>query len=66
MKRIYYYLFVIGILFFGSTKISFAGETCFTGKVDCGDGTGSLTLICGETDDEIFEEMIEMVDVICG
>lgn len=66
MKKYYYFLFVVGILLIGSTKISVAEEQCGTAVIRCDNGNEGMGLVCGETYDELAEDVDDLADVICN
>ncbi|MDQ2179541.1 hypothetical protein [Marinifilum sp. D714] len=49
----------------GSTYSANAETHCITVSIDCGNGTGTNTVACGETTAEIVKEAMEVADVVC-
>ena len=43
-----------------------ANAACMTAAVDCGDGTGTNAIACGDTVAEIAKEANEIADAFCG
>lgn len=64
MKKLFKITLVISLFVCG---LSFTGNAgCYTVPITCSDGDGGYALICGDSNDELFEEFADMVDVICN
>lgn len=68
MKKALIFLSFLGFftLGVGNTSNAARDETCVTEVFDCGDGRGSLGLVCGSSTEEMEKAEDEMLEVICG
>jgi hypothetical protein len=68
MKKILKLTLLLGFLFIGShfADCEEKTQTCFFVPVDCGNGKGSIALVCGTTTMDILIEVDEMARVICN
>ena len=64
MKKILISITFIGIFIFSLAYTSNAGG-CATFRIHCGDGTGTNTIICGDTWGEIEEGAWELAEAFC-
>ncbi|PKP10347.1 MAG: hypothetical protein CVU09_06770 [Bacteroidetes bacterium HGW-Bacteroidetes-4] len=47
------------------SSVAMAAPTCLRAVINCGDGTGTIAIVCGETTAQIVAEALEIADAVC-
>jgi hypothetical protein len=63
MKKVIKKSLLVSLLLVSFTMVSMA--ICVPVTVDCGNGTGTNGMACGDTTGEIVEEAMDLADAFC-
>ncbi len=66
MKKVFGVAVIICFMVIGLSKTTRAEEICGTAVIECDNGNAGMGLVCGETLDELFQDVDELASVICG